>query len=496
MGAAGRGPMKSLSLERISEIVGGQLTDPTGSDRIVGPDVCIDSREATEGALFVAFVGDHFDGHDYIAAAGLRGAVATLCQFVPDRLPDTVRPGCVVVEDPTLALGRLARAIVDDSPQLTVLGITGSQGKTSTKDLLAQVLAGQGPTVAPEGSFNNEIGVPLTATRVASDTRFLISEMGARGRHHIQYLCSLTPPRIGVVLNVGQAHVGEFGSRDAIAVAKGELVEQLPADGWAVLNGVDLRVAEMAERTEARIALFSGGGRPDLDADLIVWADEVSADELDRHSMTLRLERRDGTTEHARVDLQLVGRHHVGNATAAATAALCAGLALPEIARALSTATPVSKWRMEVQERSDGVVVLNDAYNANPDSMLAACEALARMTRRRRTTRPGVRSWAILGQMFELGDVSVHEHEAIGRAVGSLQIDHLIALGADAPAMVAGARAAGNVAAAVAADIPDALQRVRPAPGDLVLVKASRAMALEQVAEALLAQDAVSGEMQ
>lgn len=482
--------MKRLPLGRLAEIVGGQLGDPSADAREVGPDVCIDSRSATAGALFVAFPGEHVDGHDYIAAAAARGAVASLCQRIPADLPAAVAAGCVVVPDVTVALGRLARSIVDSSPDLIVIGVTGSQGKTSTKDLLAQLLGGAGPTVAPQGSFNNEIGVPLTATQVDADTRYLISEMGARGRHHLTRLCSLTPPSIGVVLNVGQAHVGEFGSREAIAVAKGELVEQLPPEGWAVLNGVDRRVAAMAGRTAARVALFSGGGRPHGDAGLVVWADGVSADDLDRHSLTLRVERPGRAPEQARVELRLVGRHQVGNAAAAAAAALCAGLPLPRIAAALSAATPVSRWRMEVHQRPDAVVIVNDAYNANPDSMLAACETIARMTRRRRTHRPGVQSWAILGQMFELGDVSTHEHEAIGRAVGSLRIDHLVALGADAAAMVAAARGAGCKDAVVAENTDAAVAVVRLAPGDIVLVKASRAMGLEKVAETLATAEA------
>lgn len=483
--------MKRLPLGRIAELVGGHLRDPSAAERKIGPDVCIDSRLATPGALFVAFQGDHVDGHDYIAAAAERGAAATLCHHIPDGLPDDVAAGCVIVNDVTTALGKLARGIIDSVPGLVVIGITGSQGKTSTKDLLAQVLAGAGPTVAPQGSFNNEIGVPLTATQVDDSTAFLISEMGARGRHHIEYLCSLTPPRIGVVLNVGQAHVGEFGNTDAIATAKGEMAEQLPADGWAVLNGVDDRVAAMAGRTKARIALFSGGGHPTGSADLVVWADEVSADDFDRHTLTLRVERPGQPDEQARVNLQLVGRHHVGNAAATAAAAFCAGLPLADIAAALTNATPVSRWRMEVRERPDGVVVLNDAYNANPDSMLAACETLARMTRRRRAEQPRVQSWAILGQMFELGDVSTQEHEAIGRAVGSLQIDHLVTLGEDAAAMAVAARDAGCRDARIAADREAAAMMVHPAPGDIVLVKASRAMALETLAEALVAAGSV-----
>lgn len=480
--------MDRLTLGRIAEVVGGRLADPGAARRLVGPEVVIDSRATTPGALFVAFVGEHVDGHDYIDAAHDLGAAGVLCQRIPDDLPADTAATCILVGDPRTALGLLARQVLDEHPEVTVIGITGSQGKTSTKDLLAGVLTAAGPTIAPQGSFNNEIGVPLTALGVTAGTRFLVSEMGARGRHHIDYLCALTPPRIGVVLNVGQAHVGEFGSEAAIAEAKGELVEHLPAEGWAVLNGTDPLVAAMAARTPARTALFSGTTRPDAPADLRVWAADVTADDLDRHAFVLRVERPGAEPAAAPVTLRLVGRHNVGNAAAAAAAALCAGLSLDRVAAALSEATPRSRWRMELVERADGVTVVNDAYNANPDSMLAACDSLARMTRRRRATRPRVRSWAVLGQMFELGESSADEHAAIGRAVGALRIDHLVALGEDAPGMVAAARAAGCENATVAADIAAAVEALRPARGDIVLVKASRAMGLEQVAEALVAQ--------
>lgn len=488
--------MEKLTLRRLAEVVAGRLHDEAAADRLVGPDVVIDSREATPGALFVAFAGEQVDGHDYIAKAAGLGAVATLCQRVPAELAQEVAAGCVIVADQTAALGKLARHLTE-RPGLAVIGITGSQGKTSTKDLVAQVLSGHGETVAPQGSFNNEIGVPLTATRVNDSTRFLVSEMGARGVGHISYLCSLTPPSIGVVLNVGQAHMGEFGSQDVIAEAKGELVEALPAEGWAVLNGTDRRVVAMASRTPARVALFSGGGRPDAPADLVAWADEVTADDFDRHTFVLRVERSGAEPESAEIALQLVGRHHVGNAAAAAAAALCAGMELPEVAAALSTAVPQSRWRMEISERADGVIVVNDAYNANPDSMLAALDTLARITRRRRTRQPGIRSWAILGQMFELGETSLDEHVAIARAAGSLQIDHLIVLGEFADDMMTSALASGCPEARTARDATHAAELATPAPGDVVLVKASRAMGLEKVADALLAVgDDTTGEVQ
>ncbi|GAB3697737.1 UDP-N-acetylmuramoyl-tripeptide--D-alanyl-D-alanine ligase [Mariniluteicoccus flavus] len=492
--------METLTLAELARIVGASVPDGGGADRPVGPDVCIDSRQATPGSLFVAFAGEHVDGHDYIAAAAAGGAAASLCQRVPDGLAADVAAGCLVVDDPQAALGRLARHVVDATAGLTVVGVTGSAGKTSTKDLIAQILEPAGETVAPVGSFNNEIGLPLTATRVGASTRFLVAEMGARGLGHIAHLCTLTPPKIGVVLNVGQAHVGEFGSQEKIAVAKGELVEALPADGWAVLNGTDPLVAAMAGRTRARVALFSAGGQPDEGADLAVWASDVEADDLDRHAFTLNVRGGDSApptgdaVRTARVQLQLVGRHQADPATAADAAALAAGLDLGAIAAALAAARPRSRWRMEVSERADGAVVINDAYNANPDSMIAAVETLAAMGRSRRRTRPGAETWAVLGQMHELGDTAAAEHEATGRAVGSLQIDHLVALGENAGDMVSGATSAGCPDARVVADRDAVAGQLDLGPDDIVLVKASRAVGLEKVAEVLLAEGATADE--
>jgi UDP-N-acetylmuramoyl-tripeptide--D-alanyl-D-alanine ligase len=269
----------------------------------------------------------------------------------------------IVVDDVTAALGALARHVAARLGA-TLVALTGSAGKTSTKDLIAQLLSAHGPTVWTPESFNNEIGLPLTALGAREDTRYLVLEMGARGIGHIRYLTTLTPPRIGVVLNVGTAHIGEFGSKEAIATAKGELVEALPpaADGGvAVLNAADPRVRAMAARTAARPLYF--GESEDAD----VRAEDIGLTPDGRPAFRLRT-----PTGCAPVMLRLYGEHHVSNALAAAAVAHEVGMSAEAIAETLSTAGPLSKWRMEVTERADGVTIVNDAYNANPDSVRAA----------------------------------------------------------------------------------------------------------------------------
>lgn len=460
----------------------------------VGPDVVIDSRRVTPGSLFVALPGERVDGHDFAVAAAQSGAAAVLCAHPVDGLGVPA----LVVDDVQAALGRLGAAVVADArPRgLQVIGITGSQGKTSTKDLLAQLLGASGPTIAPEGSFNNEIGVPLTATRIEADTRFLVSEMGARGIGHIHYLTTLTPPDLAVVLNVGQAHLGEFGSRAGIARAKGELVAALPADGAAVLNADDPYVLAMAERTSARLWLFTEGDGPDLDGpDLkglprpiagMVRATDIVGDELGRRSFQL-VHSDGGAEQSAPVHLQLLGAHQVGNALAAAAAALALGQTLPRVAELLSAAGNRSAWRMELHHRPDGVVVVNDAYNANPESTLAACRTLVELGRQR---PEGARTIAVLGDMLELGETTTAEHERVGRAVADLGIDLLLAVGENAAALVSGAEAGGMAGRTVACGSKEAggdWLAAHLIPGDVVLVKGSRVLGLETMADALLA---------
>jgi UDP-N-acetylmuramoyl-tripeptide--D-alanyl-D-alanine ligase len=458
--------MIALTLAEVAELTGGALTGP--ADAVVTGSVTLDSRSVAAGDLFVAVPGERADGHDFLPAAAAAGAVAAITTRATDVLP------AIVVDDPVAALGRLAAGVHLRlvAGGLQTLAITGSSGKTSTKDLLGQVLGAAGPTVSPPGSYNNDIGLPLTVLSADEQTRFLVLEMGSRGPGHIARLCRVARPRVGVVLNVGSAHLGEFGSAEGIAQAKGELVEALPDDGTAVLNADDARVIGMAARTSARV-LRTGRGE---DAD--VRAVDVTLDETARARFTLA-----AAGERHPVQLQVVGEHQVANALSAAGAALAAGMAPAEVAAALSAAGPRSRWRMEVSRRDDGVTVVNDAYNANPESMRAALAALAGLT--------GTRRIAVLGAMAELGPDAAAEHERLGRDAAAAGVDLIIAVGPDAVGIADGAATAGRRAREESVHVPDRaaarelLSEVLRS-GDVVLVKASRSYGLELLAADLL----------
>lgn len=459
--------MIPLTLAEVASATGGRLdavADP--AVRVTGP-VVTDTRELGPGGLFVARQGEARDGHDFAAAAVEAGAVAVLAER-PVGVP------AVVVDDTEVAFGRLARAVLDRLPQVTVVGVTGSSGKTTTKDLLAQVLEPLGPLVAPPGSYNGEIGVPLTVLRVDESTRTLIAEMGARGAGHIAYLCGIAPPSVGIVLNVGSAHLGEFGDRDTIARAKAELVEALPETGTAVLNADDPVVRRMAEQTPAQVVMVGESVHAD------VRAEDVALDAAGRASFRLVT-----ADAEARVSLRLVGEHQVSNALAVAGAALALGLPVDDVAARLSAALPRSRWRMEVTERPDGVTVVNDAYNANPESMRAALKTLVSLG------RPAAgRTWAVLGEMRELGESSIAEHDAIGRLAVRLNVSRLVAVGDGARAIHQGATLEGSWdgESAWAPDVDAAfdLLRAELRPGDVVLVKSSRDAGLRFLGERLV----------
>ncbi len=465
--------MIPLSLAQVAQIAGGELAGDATA--LVTGEVVIDSRRAGPGGLFAAVAGERADGHDFASDAIAAGAVAVLATR-PVPVPS------VLVADVEAALAALARYVIDALPAAQIAGITGSSGKTSTKDLAAQLAERLGPTIAPAGSFNNELGLPLTVLRADPSTRYLVLELSARGLGHIAQLCRIAPPRYGVVLNVGRAHAGEFGGLDRVAQAKGELVEALPADGVAILNADDPRVLAMAARTQARVVTFSAAPRhPRTAHPPSIRAADVRLDDLGRPSFTLL------TPEGAApVALQLHGAHNVPNAVAAAALARELGLGLAGIADALSAAVARSRWRMEVHRRADGVTIINDAYNANPESVRAAIEALSHLAR-------DGRGFAVLGHMAELGGISRASHEEIGAFAARAELAGLIAVGPEAEPLLAGAR---RVRAwhGEALAVPDGTAAVdvlanQLKPGDVVLVKASRAAHLEGVAVLLAGGD-------
>ncbi|GAA0425043.1 UDP-N-acetylmuramoyl-tripeptide--D-alanyl-D-alanine ligase [Actinoplanes capillaceus] len=442
--------MIPLPLGEIAEITGGRVTGGDPSVIVTGP-VEYDSRKIGPGGLFVAFAGEKVDGHDFAGVAIERGAAAVLGSR------DTGVPG-VVVEDPLAALAALARVVVARLDKLTVVGLTGSSGKTTTKDYIGQLLSRLGPTVAPAGSLNNELGFPYTVLQATGQTRFLVLEMGARGIGHIRYLTEIAQPSIGVVLNVGAAHIGEFGSVEGTAQAKGELVEALPSSGTAILNADDPLVAAMASRTAAAVVLVGTSGG--------LTASDITLDSSGRASYRLSDGSRSGD-----VRLSVAGEHQVANTLAAGAVALAAGMEFGDLVAALGEVGIVSGRRMDVFTRPDGIVVIDDSYNANPSSTAAALRALASMGSGKRTT-------AVLGYMAELGEFEMSGHAEVGRLAAELGVDRLIAVAGEArpildgAAGVAGWRGTGHFAADQAAAIEILHQDLHA--DDVVLVKGSR----------------------
>ena len=468
--------MIPMTLPEIAEVVGGTVVHDRGAT-VDGP-AFLDSRVAERRGLFVAITGERVDGHDYARPAMAAGAAAVLSSR------DTGQPG-VVVEDPVAALAALARhslATLRATFDLRVVALTGSQGKTSTKDVLAQVLAAAGTTVATYGSFNNELGLPLTVLRADSATSFLVLEMGARHIGDLTASCAVAPPLVSLVLNVGKAHMGEFGSQEAIAQAKGEIVEALPPaaeGGVAVLNADDPLVSAMASRTSARVTRF--GAHRDAD----VRFEDVRLDDLGRPTYDLVV-----GDERRTVSLGLIGEHHATNSAAVAATALALDVPLDTVVDALATVTATSPARMELFERADGVTVINDAFNANPDSMRAALKTLAAIGR----GRPSARTVAVLGEMLELGAASREEHDAVGRLVVRLDIHQLVVVGQGAKPIHLGACLEGSWGGeSVFVPDPDAALawlRENLAPGDVVLFKSSKAAQVRRVADAVMADGA------
>ena len=434
----------NLSLSQIAAAVGGRLIGPDAT--VTGP-VVTDSRQASPGALFVAVHGERTDGHAHLGSAGTLGAVgAIVSDLKAARTGLSEEPaeaaesedlpmGLVLVEDTVVALGALARThlaglrqgAVDRGERLTVVAMTGSVGKTTTKDLTRQLLAASGPTVAPRASFNNEIGLPLTVLEADESTRYLVLEMGASGAGHIAYLTDIAPLDAAAVLMIGHAHMGGFGSIEGVAAAKAEIIAGLLPEGTAILNADDARCAAMAKLAPARVLTFSAQGEPaDLQAENVVL-DEAACAAFDLHLPGLDAPRR--------VQLAVAGAHNVANALAAAGLALAAGLEPELIAERLGSVSIESPHRMDVSELSGDLLLIDDSYNANIDSMTAALAALPALAGSRRRV-------VVVSEMLELGESSAADHARTGELAAQAGAAMLIGIGSTQEALDA-ARARG-----------------------------------------------------
>ena len=446
--------MITLTAGEIALLVGGEVF--CDKDLLVSKAPVFDSRLATPGCFFLALKGESADGHEFAADAYRNGSMFSLTS-------ERIDGPCIVVVDVLEALSILAAFVRKRLDKLIVMGITGSQGKTSTKDLLTHMLGAVGPTVAPAGSFNNDLGLPITLLQCDDRTRFCILEMGARHMGDIARLCEIARPNIGVVLTVGTAHIGEFGSREVIAKTKGELIESLDKDGIAILGTYDEFTPKMASLHQGQVILFGEK------ADIQVRATDVEMREGRPHFDLVTPAGRDA------VGMRAVGAHQVSNALAVAAVGTALSLPLELIASSLSTAEISSKWRMELHESAD-LLIINDAYNANPESMKAAMRALVLFAQER-----GGSAWAFVGKMNELGQTQAPQSAAIGALAVELGIDHLVEINAPEYGEPVGAMVIHQRPTIESAiDLVDYF-----APGDVVLVKASRSQGFEVLAESL-----------
>lgn len=451
--------MITLLASEIASIVGGVLH---GEDVTCTQAPVINSGLATQGSIFLAIPGEKVDGHNFVEDARANGAILTIAT-------KNVTGSHIIVDDVTTALGRLAKAVRKELKELTVIGLTGSQGKTTTKELLAAILSSQAETVAPAGNYNNELGAPLSLLQCTTQTRYCIIEMGARHRGDIAHLCSIVEPDIGLVLRVGSAHVGEFGSVEAIAETKSELISSLDESGIAILGNYDEYTPKMRSLHQGSVITFGEESQCD------VRASDIEFREGFAHFDLITREGR------APVGLSIIGLHQVANALAAASVATALHIPLDAIASALSTAESTAKWRMEVAHL-DELVLINDAYNSSPEAVVAALHTLTLYAQER-----GGQSWAFLGKMGELGESSQGEHAAIGTLALQLGIDHLVCVGA--PEYASALSAGDEISVHLCVDKESAAEvALNLSPGDVVLVKASRSEKLEELAEAISSQ--------
>lgn len=465
--------MIALRASAIAEIVDGTLL---GDDVEISAPGAINSSLVEQGGIFFALVGEKTDGHQYVSDAFSRGALLVITS-------KPVQERHILVADVSAALTSLARYVRSELTDLKVVGITGSQGKTTTKDLLRHLLSLHGKTVAPAGNYNNELGVPLTILQCDRSTRYAIIEMGARHSGDIAHLASIARPDIAVVLRVGMAHIGEFGSIETIAATKSELISSLAPTGIAILGQYDQYTRAMSSLHSGRTITFGVG------AEIDVRATEIEMREGRPHFDLVTPEGR------AAVGLRLVGEHQIANALACAAVATALELPLDSIASGLSTALIESKWRMEIHEFSE-VLLINDSYNASPDAMEAALRTLILFAQER-----GGRAWAFLGKMAELGESSAHAHSQVGTLAYQLGIDHLVCVDAPEYAPEQGTAGETTIQFCQRSDVESVAEQIEA--GDVILVKASRserfevlAEDIERVVRATLGESAAEGEQQ
>ncbi|MGQ4495956.1 UDP-N-acetylmuramoyl-tripeptide--D-alanyl-D-alanine ligase [Dermabacteraceae bacterium P13101] len=469
--------MVNASIAEIAQIVGGRLQGVNNPGASVSGGVSMDTLTLCEGDIFAAFVGERVDGHDYVPVALEKGASLVLSTR-------EVEAPSIIVADMLEALTVLARELLrrerSRRSDLTVLAVTGSAGKTSTKDLLGELCASEGETIAPAGSFNNELGLPLTVLGSNESTRFLVLEMGARGIGHIAHLTGIAPPDISLALNIGSAHAGEFGGIEATQRAKSEIVAALAPTGRAILNATDPRVRAMADICAAPVVFWGSEDSPVRAENVTLNSAGAAGFELVVEPGMKTLHGGEIAAFRGHVQLSLLGKHQVDNALAAVAAALVAGVTAEKAVAVLAKAQPRSRYRMEVSERSDGVTIINDAYNANPESMLAALETLSHLGKERRTV-------AVLGPMLELGDESAKEHRKIGRAAAELGVSLLVSVGA--PEISEGAlEVPGYAERTLYVPDNDAARDILETtvkPGDVVLFKSSHGARLFTLGESL-----------
>ncbi|MEY3538269.1 MAG: hypothetical protein RL645_1083 [Actinomycetota bacterium] len=466
--------MIRLTLAEIAQIVDGQLLKRDSASVVVSGSVETDSRLVAAGSLFVAKPGEVTDGHLFVGKAAELGAVAAIVQReVESELP------LILVGDAVLALGRLAKhvmTVLRQQHNLKVVGITGSNGKTTTKNMLREILSRVGDTIAPIESYNNEVGAPYSMLRCSESTEFLVAEMGAGGVGSIAYLAEIAQPAIAVELKVGLAHVGEFGGIETTAAIKAELLQNLPAEATAVLNADDGWVREMAEDFAGAKVWFGTSAEADVRAENIALTIDGTAFDLITRDQAPR-----------RVTLRILGEHHVMNALAAISVALHLDVPIDLAIDALERMPLAERWRMQLTNRADGVTVINDAYNASPDSTKAALQTLAQLG------RSGRRTIAVIGEMAELGEFSREQHDAIGRVVVRLNIDQLVVVGERAKLVHLGAMQEGSWdGESEYFDQPDdALVYLQDLvrSGDIVLVKSSKSANLRHLGDALSGEE-------